>query len=86
MINTMHIVLVYFFYSATPVECLHTILLGACKYMLRSFMDSASSKQKKEILAILAAFPYSGFSTRITGNICYYYKSFVGRDFKAFIS
>ena len=53
--------------------------------MLRSFMDSASSKQKKEILAILAAFPYSGFSTRTTGNICYYYKSFVGRDFKAFI-
>ena len=71
--------------SAIPVETLHTVLLGCCKYMIRSFMDHRSTKQKKEILAILAAFPYSGFSTRITGNICYHYKLFVGRDFKAFM-
>ena len=67
------------------MESLHTILLGCCKYMIRSFMDEISSRQKKEMLAIIAAFPYSGFTTRITGNIAYYYKSFVGRDFKAFM-
>ena len=48
-------------------------------------MDKIGTKEKKEILAILAAFPYSGFTVRITGNLCYYYNSFVGRDFKAFI-
>ena len=51
--------------------------------MLRSFMDKASSTTKKEVLAIINSFLYCGFSTRITGNICYYYKSFVGRDFKS---
>ena len=48
-------------------------------------MDGIDTKNKREILAIIAAFPYCGFTTRITGNICYYYKSFVGRDFKAFM-
>ena len=57
----------------------------SCKYMLRSFTDHASTTVKKEILAIISSFPHSGFSSRITGNICYYYKSFVGRDFKAWL-
>ena len=39
-----------------PVECLHTILLGAYKYMLQSFMDQASNNTKKEILAIISSF------------------------------
>ena len=68
-----------------PVECLHTVLLGACKYMLRSFMNQASNSTKKEILAIISSFPQCGFSTRLTGNICYYYKSFVGHDFKTWL-
>ena len=68
-------------YRSTPVESLHTVLLGACKYMLRAFMDST---QKKEIGTMVQLFPYCGFSCRITGNI-QYYKSFVGRDFKAFM-
>ena len=72
-------------FRSTPVESLHTILLGASKYMVRSFMGSCSSKQKKEILARMAAFSYCGFSVRVTGNICYYYQSFVGRDFKAWM-
>ena len=71
--------------SSIPVECLHTILLGASKYMLRSFMDKATPSMKKEILARIGSFPYCGFSCHITGNICYYYKSFVGRDFKAWM-
>lgn len=44
-----------------------------------------SSHEKKQVLAMVNAFPYCGFSTRITGNICYYYKSFVGRDFKSWM-
>ena len=53
--------------------------------MVRSFMGSCSTQQKEEILARMAVFPYSGFSVRVAGNICYYYQSFVGRDFKAWI-
>ena len=48
-------------------------------------MDKRSRQEKKEILARIKSFPYCGFTTRITGNICYYYKSFVGRDFKAWM-
>ena len=73
------------FDRSTPVESLHTILLGACKYMLREFMDSLTVAQRKEILARVSAFPNCGFTTRITGNICYYFKSFVGRDFKSWM-
>ena len=68
-----------------PVETLHTVLLGVCKYMLRTFMDKASALMKKDILARISAFPACGFTTRITGNICQYYKSFVERDFKAWL-
>ena len=70
---------------STSVEALHLILLGCCKYMLREFMDRKSPHEKKEILARVKAFSYFCFSTRITGNISYYYKSFVGQDFKAFM-
>lgn len=53
--------------------------------MLHSFVDKRSAQEKREILARIDAFPYCGFSCKITGNICYHYKSFVGRDFKAFL-
>ena len=53
--------------------------------MLRTFMNNRTQKEKKEILARITAFPYSGFSVRITGNIAYHYQSFIGRDFKAWI-
>ena len=48
-------------------------------------MDSRSTKQKKEILARIRSVPTSGLSCTITGKICYHYKSFVGRDFKAWM-
>ena len=70
---------------ATPVEVLHTVLLGTVKYMVRNFMDKRSSDEKKGILARVSAFPYRGFSVHVNGNICYHYKSFIGRDFKAFM-
>lgn len=79
--NPIHLLLC----RSTPVETLHTILLGCCKYMLRSFMDKCGAAEKKEILARISSFSYSGFTCRITGNICYHYRSFVGRDFKAWI-
>ena len=53
--------------------------------MLREFMDKRSAAEKEEVLARVVAFPYCGFSSRITSNIRNYYRSFVGRDFKAFL-
>ena len=47
-------------------------------------MDSRNAEQKREISTKVACFPYCGFKERITGNIRYY-KSFIGRDFKAFM-
>lgn len=52
--------------------------------MVRAFMDKRTAAQKKEILARIRSFPYCGFSNKITGNIVQHYRSFVGRDFKAF--
>ena len=40
------------------VETLHTILIGTCKYMLKSFMNHASTPVKKDILAIISSFPH----------------------------
>lgn len=47
-------------------------------------MDARSTREKKEIACRMKSFPYCGFSSQVTGNISYY-KSFVGRDFKAWI-
>ena len=47
-------------------------------------MDSITSAEKKEVSIRVNSFSYCGFSNHITGNIRYY-KSFVGRDFKAFM-
>lgn len=51
--------------------------------MLISFMEHRTAAEKREILAKVATFPYCGFTGRMTGNVCYHYKSFVGRDYKA---
>ncbi|KAL5489442.1 hypothetical protein EMCRGX_G018534 [Ephydatia muelleri] len=39
--------------------------------------------QKREILARVRAFNTSGFRVKMYGNVCQYYQSFLGRDFKA---
>ena len=76
---------VCFFYRSTLIETLHTVLLGTCKYLLRSFMSKRNKGEKDEILAGMSAFISSGISTKIHGNVCFYYQSFVGRDFKGWM-
>lgn len=68
---------------STPFEVLHTLLLGAYKYLLKFLMKRLHTAEKKELLAKLSVFNYSGMDTKITGNLCYHYRSFVGRDYKA---
>ena len=68
---------------STPVETVHTILLGPFKYLLKEVMATLSTVQKKEVLARMAAFHWSGFDGKVIGNVVYHHKSFVGRDYKA---
>lgn len=65
------------------MEVLHTILLGCVKYLLKVFIPSLTQQQKKEVLARFRSIGQSGIEGKVYGNICYYYKSYVGRDFKA---
>ena len=37
---------------------------------------------KDEVLARVNAFPHSGLTVKMYDNVCRYFKSFVGRDFK----
>ena len=68
---------------STPVESLHTILLGPYKYFLAELMDKLEPNEKRKIEAKLASFPQSGLPYQIPPEaVCKYYKSFVGRDFK----
>eukprot|EP00731_Ephydatia_muelleri_P028790 Em0020g434a len=69
-------------YLSIPVEVLHTLSLGSCKHILKDVMPKMSPHQKREIQARVRAFNTSGFSTKLHGSVCYYYQSFVGRDFK----
>ena len=69
--------------SSTPVETLHTILLGPYKYLLKATMSGLTKQQKQEVLARMRAFNYSGFNGKVLGNVVYHHQSFVGRDYKA---
>ena len=77
------IYLSYKFFRSTPVECLHTILLGPYKYLLKCTIPTLSSQQKEEVLTRVKAFNYSGFDCRVIGNVIRHHQSFVGRDYKA---
>lgn len=69
-------------FRCLPLEILHTVLLGVCKYVLLETMSALSKTQKDEILARVKAFDTSGFHVKMYGNVCRQSKSFVGRDFK----
>ena len=47
-------------------------------------MATLSTKQCMEVAAHVCAFPSSGLSMKVATDISKYYRSFVGRDFKAF--
>ena len=68
-----------FGFRNTPLEALHTFLLGAYKYFLRDVMGRLSKRERSEIASRITAFNFSGFSHRLSSR---YYRSFVGRDFK----
>ena len=68
---------------SAPVEALHTMVLGAIKYLLEELRPpKMNAMQKKEILARLRAFNTSGMRVKLYGNVCQYYQSFLGRDFE----
>ena len=69
-------------YRSTPVEVLHSILLGPYKYLLKDIMKQLDKKEKSEVLARISAFNYSGFENKLAANVCYHHQSFVGRDYK----
>ena len=71
------------YHRSTPVETLHTILLGPYKYLTRMVMGQLTTAQKAEVGARLRAFNFSGRKGRIHGDSTRYFGSFVGRDFKA---
>ena len=68
---------------STPVETLHTILLGPYKYLLKTTLSKLTVQHKQEVLARMATFNYSGFNGKVLGNVVHHHKSFVGRDYKA---
>ena len=45
-------------------------------------MPKMNAQTKREILARVSAFSQSGFTSKMYGNVCQYYQSFVGRNYK----
>ena len=67
---------------STPIECLHTILLGPYKYLTRTIMDNLTTEQKSEVQARIHAFPKFGLEFKPSPGITTHSKSFHGKDFK----
>lgn len=55
---------------STPVECLHTVLLGSYKYLFRDLMEHVSAEQKMAISARIDAFPASGIELKLSKSAC----------------
>jgi len=70
-------------FRSTPIEVLHTVLLGPYKYLTGKVMAKLNTMEKHEVLARIASINHSGIKERISSNVTRYSQSFVGRDFKA---
>ena len=91
MFTSKGILLLYYMYTliascmchrCTPVECLHTVLLGPYKYFTGQLMQRLQAKDKARIIARLRDISYSGLPSKLSPAVCKNYKSFHGRDFK----
>ena len=56
-------------FRSTPVECLHTLLLGVYKYMFNELMQTLSPAQKNEVSAHIDCFPASGMDLKLSKNV-----------------
>ncbi len=65
----------------TPVEALHTILLGPVKYLVKETMMNLSA-DKKKVKAKIKAFDFSVYAQRLPSSFVKIYGSCVGPDFK----
>lgn len=58
-------------FRSSPVECLHTILLGPVKYFLKELMERLTPQEKDLIVNRINSFNFSGIQNKINGNsIC----------------
>ena len=73
---------IFIFFTQTPVEILHTILLGPVKYLFAKTMGCLSPQLKMKVKAKIEAFDFSAFSRRLASSFVKIHKSCVGRDFK----
>lgn len=69
-------------FSKTPIEILHTVLLGPVKYLLSSTIKAFSQDEKDKLHARIGSLDMSSFPAKIRGNITRNYGSYVGRDYK----
>ena len=53
---------------STPVECLHTKLMGPYKYLFKELMGEITASQKKEISAYIDDSPASGLKIKLSSN------------------
>ncbi|KAL7746083.1 hypothetical protein RI367_008606 [Sorochytrium milnesiophthora] len=69
----------------TPVEVLHTVLLGPVKYVLQTLVKSITIEQKSTLRRRFNVLNADGFLRNISGRALVYHGFLVGRDFKDFV-